>query len=80
MCTCSTDDGRTALAVFNLGLIISILVEGMLGWVNIIIIILADDNYSRGRRIHKRISSNNDILPSCVEDDVEGVVRCVCWC
>jgi len=25
MCTCSTDDGRTVLAVFNLGLIISIL-------------------------------------------------------
>jgi len=78
MCTCSTDDGRTVLAVFNLGLIISIL-GGNVGvgkyyyyyWRMIIILGGEKDNESR---------SNNDLVPSCVEDDVEGVVRCVCWC
>ena len=72
MCTCSTEDGRTVLAVFNLELVISIL-GGNVGvgkyyyyyWRMIIIL----GGESR---------SNNDLLPSCVEDDVEGVVRCVC--
>ena len=65
--------------MFNLGLIISIL-GGNVGVGNIIllrrifksIVILGGEGYMNESR------SNNDLVPSCVEDDVEGVVRCVC--